>query len=270
MNNENNAVVLQRIEVSPGLIILRVAFKDAELSEFTPGQFGVLGLPGKASRCAMCDEEETKRDPEKMIKRAYSIASSSVAREYIEFYIVLVPSGALTPRLFALEQGEEVWLSPKFKGLFTLEQVPADKHVVLISTGTGLAPYMSMLRSQLQCGGPQYFAVLHGARHSWDLGYRSELRTMDRMCKNFTYIPSVTRPDEESVKWTGYQGYIQDLWQDNPLEERWGFKPTPENTHYFLCGNPGMILSMLKHLEAEGFQEHKSKQPGQIHVERYW
>jgi len=264
-----NAVVLQRIKVSPGLAILRVAPDDWDLKDFTPGQFAVLGLPESAPRCAMSDEEpDTGSD--RMIKRAYSIASSSVSREFLEFYVVLVPSGRLTPRLFALSPGDRLWLGCKFSGLFTLDQVPDDQHLVLISTGTGLAPYMSMLRTQLTCGGTRRFAVLHGARHSWDFGNRSELMTLSRMCSNFDYLPCISRPVDELVPWSGQTGYIQDLWMRKPLEQLWNGSPSPENAHLFICGNPGMVESMVELLGHEGFREHTKRQPGQIHVERYW
>ena len=269
-DTDTNAVVLQHIEVSPGLSIMRVAPDGWELGEFTPGQFAVLGLSGSAPRCPVCDKEDQPPDPQKTIKRAYSIASSSVAKEYMEFFITLVPSGALTPRLFALQPGDRLWMSPKFSGVFTLDTVPADRHLVLISTGTGLAPYMSMLRTHLQCGGSRKLAVLHGARHTWDLGYRSELRTLERLCANFDYVPVVSRPDEEPVRWSGHTGYVQDLWKAKPLEKHWGFASTPDDTHVFLCGNPGMIEAMVELIEAEGFVEHTKKSPGQLHVERYW
>ncbi len=270
MDNKLNAVVLQHIEVSPGLAILRVAPDDWVLPDFSAGQFAVLALPGSAPRCRFCDPQEKPADPDKLIKRAYSIASSSMAREYLELYIVLVPSGALTPRLFALKSGDRLWLSPKISGIFTLDDVPADKHVALLSTGTGLAPYMSMLRTKLECGVERRFAVIHGARHSWDLGYRSELRTLDRLCKNFDYIPVISRPNEEAVSWAGEAGYVQDLWRSAPLEQRWGFRPTPDSTHIFLCGNPQMIETMTEMLQSEGYVEHSRKTPGQLYVERYW
>ena len=270
MANDLNAIVVQNIEVSPGLGILRVVPDGWELSDFTPGQFTVLGLPGSAPRCKICDPEDEVRDPQKLIKRAYSIASSSVAKEFLEFYIVLVPSGVLTPRLFNLAAGGRVWLSPKSTGLFTLDDAPEEKHIVLVSTGTGLAPYMSMLRTQLACGGPCRFAVLHGVRHSWDLGYRSELMTLRRMYSNFTYVPIISRSKEEVAVWGGETGYIQDLWKRMPLEQSWGFRLSPADTDVFVCGNPSMIEDMVEILEGEGFKEHKKNAPGQIHVERYW
>ena len=265
-----NAVVAQRIEVAPGLMVLRVAPDGWELPEFTAGQFAVLGLPVEAPRFPFSDEETEPPKADGLIKRAYSIASSSVVREYLEFYIVLVRSGSLTPRLFALGPGDRVWLGPKCTGMFTIDQVPEGKHVVFVGTGTGIAPYMSMLRTHMVCGGERHFGVLHGARHSWDLGYRSELRTLDYMCGNFSYIPCISRPQEEVVPWGGQSGYIQELWKRQPLEDTWGFHPTADNSHVFICGNPEMAKSMLDLLAEEGFQEHSKQNPGNVHVEKYW
>ncbi len=267
---ELNAVVTQRIEVAPGLIILRVAPDGWSLPEFIPGQFAVLGLPGSAERYPLSDPEEETPDPDKLIRRAYSIASSSIALESMEFYVTLVHSGSLTPRLFALETGDRVWLSSKVAGLFKLSDAPDDAHVVLVATGTGLAPYMSMLRTHLLHDIQRRFAVLHGARHSWDLGYQSELIAMQTLCKNFAYLPTVSRPANEPVEWNGDTGYVQDLWKRGVLDEAWGFHPTSSDTHVFLCGSPGMCEDMLELLDGEGFQENSRKKAGEIHVERYW
>ena len=99
-----NAVVIQRIEISPELVVLRVASDGWELPPFEAGQFAVLGLSGKSARITWSDPEEEPPEPERLIRRAYSIASSSVSNEYLEFYILLVRSGQLTPRLFSLGQ----------------------------------------------------------------------------------------------------------------------------------------------------------------------
>jgi ferredoxin--NADP+ reductase len=187
----------------------------------------------------------------------------------MELYINLVSSGALTPRLFALNIGDHLWLSPKVAGMFTFDQVPEDKNVVMLATGTGLAPYISMLSTELRCGSPRRFAVLHGAYHSWDLGYRSELLTLQHLCKNLTYIATIDRPQDEPVPWTGHTGWVQDLWRKGVVAETWGFQLTPANTHVFLCGNPAMITEMVEVLCKEGFREHSRKEPGEIHVERF-
>lgn len=264
-----NAVVAAKLEVSPRLMIMRVAADGWQMPDFQPGQFAVIGLPGSAPRNALSMPEQSPSDPGKLIRRAYSIASSSRTREYMEFYINLVTSGALTPRLFALEVGDRVWLSSKATGMFTLDQVPKDKHIIMVATGTGLAPYISMLTSELMCGNPRHYAVLHGAYHSWDLGYRSELLMLQHLCRNFTYVATIDRPEEEPVPWSGPTGWVQDLWRKGAVAQGWDFAPTPADTHVFLCGNPMMIDEMVTLLQDEGFREHSSKSVGQIHVERW-
>ncbi|MEW6742482.1 MAG: ferredoxin--NADP reductase [Planctomycetota bacterium] len=265
-----NARVVQRIEVAPGLIILRVVPEGWELPDFEPGQFAVLGLPGSAPRCKSSDPEETPSPPDKLINRAYSIASSSVVKEYLEFYVTLVSSGALTPRLFHLQVGDALFLGKKITGAFTLDELPPGVNVVFMATGTGLAPYMSMMRTYLAKMAGRRLAVVHGARHSWDLGYRSELHTLQTLFEYFDYIPIVSRPKDEKVAWTGFTGYVQDVWTRGCITELWGFAPTPENTHILLCGNPAMIEHCMKLLESQGFREHTKKHPGQLHAEKYW
>lgn len=270
-NEELNAVVTHKMEVSPELIVLQVRSDGWDLPDFESGQFAVLGLFPEARRAIWSDAEDASDlKPGRLIRRAYSIASSSVAAEYMEFYVTMVRSGALTPRLFALETGDRIWLGPKVSGMFTLEEVPEGKHVSLVGTGTGLAPYMSMLRTHLVCGGDRRFAVIHGARHSWDLGYRAELETMMHMCSNFTYIPMISRPKNEHISWNGEVGYVQDIWKRKLLDEVWKESPSPETTHVFLCGNPAMCEEMLELLEADGFKEHTRREAGTVHVERYW
>ena len=264
-----NAFVTSKMDISPRVMTLRVSANNWQMPDFTPGQFAVLGLPGSAPRSQWSEPELTVADPDKLIHRAYSIASSSRTREYMEFYISLVSNGSLTPRLFALKVGDPIWLGSRVNGIFTLNQVPRDKHIVMVATGTGLAPYISMLTSELQCGSARKFAVLHGAYHSWDLGYRSELQTMQYLCPNFKYISTIDRPDEEPVPWTGRTGWVQEIWKSNAVAEAWGEKPTPENSHIFLCGVSGMVNTMLTALHEDGFVEQTKTTPGQIHVERF-
>lgn len=265
-----NSVITHRSDVSPSLAIFRVAPNGWELPDFIPGQFAALGLPPNATRVEGADSGEETEGTGKLIKRAYSIASSSVAKEYVEFYVALVPSGALTPRLFALQPGDELWMSPKFKGMFTLDHVPTDQNIVFVATGTGIAPYMSMLRTHLGASEARKFAVLHGARHTWDLGYREELVASTKTHKNFAYSAIVSEPEDEKEDWTGPTGFLQDYWRERPLDDPWGMRPAPDHTHIFLCGNPLMIQHMLPVLEAEGFKEHTKKSPGNIHLEKYW
>ena len=122
----------------------------------------------------------------------------------------------------------------------------------------------------LSFGTGRRFAVVHGARHSWDLGYQAELLTLQRMCPRFDYLPIISRPKEEPVQWGGRVGYCQDIWTDRIIDQLWGFRPAPANTHVFLCGNPAMIEEMLQLLGEDGFREHRTRSPGQVHLEKYW
>ena len=268
MDDKLNGVVAQIIQVSPIMKILRVVPDGWELPEFKSGQFVALYLPGSATRCAEATEEHDPPAPDKLIKRAYSIASSSKTKEFLEFYITLVHSGSLTPRLFNLNIGDRIGIGNRIVGMFTLQQVPEQYNVVLIATGTGVAPYMSMLRSDA-LKTDRRICVIHGAANSWDLGYSSELRLLESMSDKFSYIPTITDPDKEPVEWKGDTRFIQDMLADRIIEKTWGIRPTAENSHVFICGNPNMINAVTEILEERGLKEHSKKSPGQIHSEKF-
>ncbi len=270
-DKEPNAIVTQRIEITPELIKMRVVPDGWILPEFAPGQFASLGLRGTVARVGTeLPEERPPKDPNKLILRAYSIASSSVAKEFVEFYIGLVRTGSLSPRLLGLKPGDKLWMSEKFRGMFTLSELPEGFNAVLIATGTGVAPYMSMIRTEIAGGLKRRFAVFHGAYHSSDLGYHSELQTLDAIAEQFTYLPILSHPQEEAAPWKGHTGFVQKLWADGVLDEAWGFHPSATDTHVFLCGNPLMIDEMTGLLTKEGFVKHSKKTPGQIHAEQYF
>ena len=313
MAAEYNATVSSRVEVAPGLVIMRVVPDNLSFG-FKSGQYVVLGLKASEPRleeaevdsailasptsprtgdvvAAVAEAEagqsiqgtaeseaavtaqatavaEAAEDPNRMIRRAYSIASESRAGEFLEFYLTVVMSGELTPRLFKLQEGDRVYVGPKAVGVFTLDKAPG-KHLLLIGTGTGLAPYMSMLRSELDCEASRVFVVVHGARYSWDLGYRTELTGLARHCSNFHYMPVITRPQEDAT-WKGKSGYLQNLIASGAIEEETGLALTPENFDIFLCGNPGMIETVIHWAEERGFTRDKGHDLGTIHTEEYW
>jgi len=266
---ELNSIVTQVMLISPINIIIRVTPMGWEIPAFEAGQFAVLYLPESAPRCTNALPEEKEINPNKMIRRAYSIASSSKNKEYIEFYITLVHSGELTPRIFALQKGDKIGMTTKFTGMFTMDKAPYDANIVLIATGTGVAPYMSMLRSTALNNPNRKVAVIHGAYNSWDLGYSSELSLLESVVSNFSYLPTVSHPQNEIIPWGGEVGFVQQVWQSKKLDTRWNQKLSSENTHVFLCGNPYMIDETIQLLESEGFVEHKGKVTGQIHAEKW-
>ena len=263
-----NAAVTGREEINPQLLILRVQ-PDGSLFGFKPGQFVVLGLLGREPRVPEAAPEETPAASDTLIRRAYSIASSSVERRYVEFYLTLVTSGQLTPRLFALRPGSRLFLGPKPSGMFTLDRVAPGKAVILIATGTGLAPYISMLRTMMVNDTQRRYVVLHGARYSWDLGYRAELESLARLRPNFTYLPSITDADEDTL-FHGHIGIIQTLLGQGLIEKTSGVALDPAQAEVFLCGNPGMVTAVKAMLEAKGFKPSHGKEIGTIHFEEYW
>ena len=263
-----NATVTARTEVNPQLVVMQVQ-PDGTLFDFKPGQFAVLGLLGREPRVPEAAAEDAPSEPDKLIRRAYSIASSSVERRYLEFYLALITTGQLTPRLFALQPGGRLFLGPKASGVFTLDRVAPGKAVLLVATGTGLAPYISMLRTMLVHDTQRRFVVLHGARVSWDLGYRAELESLARLRTNLTYLPAITQSDQDP-HFRGHIGRVQSLLTPEVLEKQAGVKLDPTEVDVFLCGNPNMIESVKALLEGKGFRACSGKEPGTIHVEEYW
>jgi ferredoxin--NADP+ reductase len=263
-----NATLVGREEINAQLLVMRVQ-PDAPLFDFKPGQFAVLGLLGREARVPEADDEEPVAEPGKIVRRAYSIASASVEKRYLEFFVTLITSGQLTPRLFALPYGGRLFLGPKPSGLFTLDRVAPAKAVLLIATGTGLAPYMSMLRTLLVNDAQRPLIVLHGARYSWDLGYRGELESLARIRPNLIYIPSITRADED-LHFRGSVGRVQALLEQGVVELLSGVPLDPARMDVFLCGNPEMIRVVKEMLLARGFKPDQGKVPGTFHVEEYW
>jgi ferredoxin--NADP+ reductase len=264
-----NATVVGREDIHPELRVLRVRPDEGLPPAFKPGQYTVLGLLGSEPRVDEADAEEPPSEPDKLVKRAYSIASSNLERNYVEFFLTLVSSGVLTPRLFALRHGSRLYLSSKAVGTFTLDRVAPGKAVAMIATGTGLAPYMSMLRTTLVHDAERRFVVLHGARYSWDLGYRAELESLQRIRPNLTYLPSITRPDRDP-HFVGLTGRIQHLISTGAIERESGVELDPERTDVFLCGNPDMIREVQAMLTVRGYRPGRGREPGTIHVEEYW
>lgn len=255
-----NATVASRRDVTEDLTILGVR-PDGPRFDFHPGQYTVLGLPASAPRAPGSLPDPAPLPPDKMIRRAYSIASASPDGCCLEFYLKMVPGGSLTPRLFALREGDRLWIGPKAVGSFTLEAVREGEDLVLVATGTGLAPYLSMIRARHRCRARPAFTVVHGVRYPRELAYRDELEALDHGCDTFRYVPTVTRPDET---WSGHVGRVHTVFEDGTVAT------VPGRHRVYLCGSPAMVDTMQAFFEARGFRLHTAKQPGNLHVERYW
>ena len=273
MTAELNATLTARSDLHHGLLIIRVQ-PDIPPAPFKPGQYGVLGLPRSAPRSALADadlpaeENGEASTPDKLIKRAYSISSSSRQGEFLEFFVALVRSGALTPRLFALNPGDRLFLGSKIVGMFTLEEAPRQSDIVLIATGTGLAPFISMLRSGYDFTARRT-VVIHAARNSWDLGYRNELEALAARWPDFHYLTIISDPQREPA-WTGPVGLVYEFFNNGTVERLLNHPVAPTDTAVFLCGNPLMVAGMEELLTPRQFRKHSRKEPGQLFVEEYW
>jgi ferredoxin--NADP+ reductase len=252
---EPNASVVEREEYPEGLLILRLAPDEERVLEFEPGQFVNVGLPFEAPEGV------------RWVRRPYSLASAPGAPP-LELFLRRIEGGALTPALWALRPGDRLWVDKRWLGRFGLGPIPTSADVVAVATGTGLAPYVSMLRRD---GEPRWrrFAVLHGVRTETELVYGDELQAQADARDDFAYVPVCSREPEDSP-WPGPRGRVGDVLCAPDFAERSGITLDPANCHVLLCGNPDMIAEQTELLGRRGFQPHQTREPGQLHVERYW
>lgn len=257
-----NAELVNRIDITDSLAIFQIR-PDAGVPDFLPGQYLALGVLGSTERINHTpDPEGAKVSPDKILKRAYSIGSAPTEKGYIEFYIAMVPDGLLTPRLMSLKVGDRLYVAPKVVGTFTLGEVRDDKNLVLVSTGTGVAPYMSMIRSPNIVNEKRVVHLVHGVRYVGDLAYKEELEFLAKTNVNFKYYPVVSRPDET---WSGRKGYVQGLFKSGEV------KLDPNSDHVFICGNPAMIEDLEAYLVKDlSYTVHSRRTPGNLHLEKYW
>lgn len=263
-----NATIAHRDALTPELAIVRIA-PDAGVPEFKPGQYATLGvLPPPDS------EQAKKKGLAKLVLRPYSISSTPLEKATIEFYLALVPQGQFTPKIWDLFEGERLYLAPKPKGKFTLDDVPPDRDLVMIATGTGLAPFMSMLKTYRDTGRWRRFVVIHGTRFCVDLGFRQELRDLAAKDETVVYLPTCSREPEPAGRasdWHGLRGRVNTVLDPHVFRDLTGVELAPDSCHVFLCGNPTMIDEVTADLVTRGFTPKDREHPdGNVHFEKYW
>jgi ferredoxin--NADP+ reductase len=239
--------VTERIDWSDRLHSLRV---EAAIEPFKAGQFTKLGLDIGG---------ET-------VGRPYSIVSAP-HEPVLEFYFSNVPEGPLSPRLAQLGAGDAVQVAPKPNGFLVLDEVPPSIHLWLLSTGTGLGPFLSILKTAEPWQRFQRVILVHAARAAAELTYRRAIaRIMEAEPKRFAYIPFLSRERADFA----LSGRIPSAIADGRLEARAALALDPALAHVMLCGNPAMVEDATAALAARGFSKHRRKAPGQISMETYW
>lgn len=197
------------------------------------------------------------------VKRAYSIASAP--GHPLEFFVVEVKDGALTPFLKDLGPGDPLWVGRRTTGRFTLDRVPSAPVLWMLATGTGLAPYVSMLRDGAVFQRFERVVLLHGVRHERCLAYRAELEAFAAGGR-LSYVPVCSREDVPGT----LRGRIPERIADGAVAALTGIALDPTSHQVMLCGNPGMIDQMVHELGAMGMDTPKPGRAGQVHLERYW
>jgi ferredoxin--NADP+ reductase len=266
---ELNATISERHDLNEYISIVKIQSDRGEVPVFEAGQYITLGLPERRDDSVGDGPEPPRKSKSGLVRRAYSIASSPLVRDSMEVFVVLVQQGELTEKLWTLGEGDRLWMAPGVKGQFTLNDALPDKDLVMVSTGTGIAPFMSMLRTYRGQNRWRRFVLINGVRLAQDLGYVDELDALCREDATITYIPMVTREPEGS-DWAGLRGRVQGILEPVKYQERVGAPLDAAECHVYLCGNPAMIDTVEPMLHGLGFKTHSPRDPGNLHFERYW
>jgi ferredoxin/flavodoxin---NADP+ reductase len=221
---------------------------------FHNGHFVMLGLPVQG----------------RPLMRAYSIASANHA-EYLEFFSIKVPDGPLTSRLQHLQPGDEVIVGRKPVGTLVVHDLRPGKRVFLLATGTGLAPFMSIVRDPETYETYEKVVLAHGVRFTHELGYSDYIQRElpeheylgEQVKQQLLYYPTVTREPFQN------QGRLTDLLRTGQMCRDLGLPDLdPAHDRVMICGNPSMLDELVKELEARGFVEGSTHQPGDFTIER--
>ena len=278
-DNIQKVTVLSKTTWTPNLFSFTVSRPDS--FKFTAGQFVRLGVnPSQLnyykqlSKVADAEEDEDLNETlDEDIFRAYSIVSSPFD-EVLEFFSIVIPDGAFTSQLQHLEVGDELLLNTMPFGFLTLAryQKPLPKDLWLLATGTGLAPFLSMLQDLKTWEDYEHIVLAYSARSEEELAYIEKIESLqedfgtlvDNPAK-LIFIPIVTREPVEGA----LTERLPKLLLDGTLQARAGIDLDVDSTHVMLCGNPEMVEDTKETLKRLGLVMNRRGE-GNIAVENYW
>lgn len=238
-------IVVDKVQWNQRLFSLRI---KAALSDFIPGQFVRVALDIDGERIA----------------RPYSLVNTP-SDEHLEIYFNIVPEGPLTPRLALLEKGDEIFVSDRVNGFLTVSEVPECNRLWLLATGTGVGPFLSILKSD-ECWQRFEQVILgYSVRDSSELSYQEQITAITNMHpSSFVYVPFITR---ETVAGAIEQRINQSI-ETGLFEQTVGAR-IDSDSHIMMCGNSAMIASVSQILEKRGLKKHRRREPGHITTEKY-
>ena len=279
-DNIQKVTVLSKTTWTPNLFSFTVSRPDS--FKFTAGQFVRLGVNPSQLKyykqlSAVADTDDDDEDLNETLNedifRAYSIVSSPFD-EVLEFFSIVIPDGAFTSQLQHLEVGDELLLNTMPFGFLTLAryQKPLPKDLWLLATGTGLAPFLSMLQDLKTWEDYEHIILAYSARSTEELAYIDKIESLqedfgslvDNPAK-LIFIPIVTREAVEGA----LTERLPKLLLDGTLQERAGIALDVDSTHVMLCGNPDMVEDTKETLKSLGLVMNRRGE-GNIAVENYW
>jgi ferredoxin--NADP+ reductase len=182
----------------------------------------------------------------------------------LEFYGIVVPQGPLSPRLATLRPGERLLVAPNPAGFLVLSEVPDADTLWLVSTGTGLAPFLSILRTETPWRRFRNLVLVHAVRHARELVYQEMICEIVKK-RSLRYVTFVSRETAQG----SLSGRVPAAMRDGRLEAAAGLA-LDERSHVMLCGNPEMLKDASGALVERGLRKHRRRSPGHITVESFW
>jgi len=223
---------------------------------FQAGQFARLGV---------------QRADGTVVWRAYSMVCAP-HDDFLEFFSIVVPDGEFTSELSRLRVGDTLLIDKTAFGFLTLNRFPDGEDLWLLATGTGLAPFLSILQDFEVWQRFKRIVLVYSVREAKELAYQDLIHNLgkrDYLCEfadKLHYIPIVTREKHPGALYAR----ITTLLKNGELEQTVGFELSPEYSRLMLCGNPQMVEDCRALLKARGMQLALTRKPGQIAVENYW
>lgn len=223
----------------------------APIYPFTAGQFAKLAIDINGER----------------VQRAYSYVNSP-NDDNLEFYLVTVPEGKLSPKLHNLSEGDSLLITNEAAGFFVLEEVPDCDTLWMIATGTAIGPYLSILQLEQDISRFNNLVLVHAVRYASDLSYLPLMHKLQLRYQGKLKIQTIV--SREHVEGS-LCGRVPQLIENGSLEHAIGLPISPEQCHIMLCGNPQMVVDTQKYLkENRGMRKHLRRKPGNITSEHYW